>query len=44
MAELSEASPPMELAAAVEPDVQMLSREQLLLERMRQQIKQGGQG
>jgi hypothetical protein len=42
MAEMSEPSTPMTFSAAIEPDTQVLSREQALLERMKQQIDEGG--
>jgi len=43
MAVMSEPSTPMQFSAAIEPDVQALSREQALLEQMKQQIGQRGQ-
>jgi len=43
MSEMSESSMPMALSEAIEPHIRVLSREQALLERMRQQIEEGGE-
>jgi regulator of replication initiation timing len=43
MADMSESSTPMTFSAAIAPDAQILSREQALIERMKQQIEQRGQ-